>query len=266
MTRLNVILLVLALILALFLAVFGSGAARDLQSGIVDVSAPLLKGGQSVREQFGAVGTGLKTLEQLEVEVRKLDVENRMLRARLQVMEGLKEENDSLRDALAFVRRTEFRLVAARVVSRDASSWWNSIRINRGFEDGVDVDMPVITDEGLVGKVTAVSKNLATVVLITDENCKVGARIEGERERGIAQGVRVSGSPEGEIELNFLNKKAVVAPGARVLTAGVEGGVFPPDLVIGSVTSFRTRELDGQATVRPSVDLSSIKDVFVIVR
>jgi rod shape-determining protein MreC len=266
MTKLNITLLILALILAIFLAFFGSESARDLQSGLMNISSPLLKGGQSMTEQFGAVGTGLKTLEQLEVEVHKLDVENRMLRARLQVLEGLKEENDSLRDALGFVRRSDFHLVAARVVSRDASTWWNSVRINRGFEDGVDIDMPVITEEGLVGKVTAVSKNLATVLLITDENCKVGVRIEDSRERGIAQGMRVSGSADGEIEVNFLNKNAKVKEGARVYTVGVEGGVFPPDLLIGTVTSFRARELDGQAIVRPAVPLSSIKDVFVIIR
>jgi rod shape-determining protein MreC len=117
-----------------------------------------------------------------------------------------------------------------------------------------------------VGKVVAVSKNLSTVLLVTDENCRVGARIEGTRERGITQGRRVSTAPEGELELNFLNKTAAVAPQSRVLTAGVEGGVFPPDLLIGSVVSFRPRELDGQALLVPAVDLSSLKDVFVIVR
>ncbi len=266
MSKLNLVLLAIALLMALLLALIGSDSARSLHSGFFSFATPFLKTGQSVTEQFGAVGAGLKTLEQLEAENRQLQTDNRLLRARLQVLEGLKEENDSLRDALQFVRRTEFRLLAARVVSRDAATWWNNIRINRGFEDGVEVDMPVITDEGLVGKVVAVSKNLSTVLLITDENCRVGARVEGTRERGITQGRRISTAPEGEIELNFLNKTAAIPPQSRVLTAGVEGGVFPPDLLIGSVVSFRPRELDGQALLVPAVDLSSLKDVFVIVR
>jgi rod shape-determining protein MreC len=266
MSKFNLLLLGLALIAVVLVILIGSPGAREAHSTFFDAASPLLKSGASVREQFGAVGQGLKTLEELEAENRQLLIDNRQMRARLQVLEGLKEENDNLRDALGFVRRTDLRLLAGRVVSRDASTWWNNIRINRGFEDGVEVDMPVITEEGLVGKVVAVSKNLSTVMLVSDENCRVGAQVEGTRERGIVQGRRLSTHPQGELELNFLNKGAPIEPGAKVLTAGVEGGVFPPDLLVGEVVSFRTRELDGQALIRPAVDLSSIRDVFIIVR
>lgn len=266
MSKINAVLLALAVLLVAILAILGSDASRGLHSGFFDFLSPFLRTGSAVTEQFGAVGKGLKSLEQLEEENRELNVDNRSLRARLQVLEGLREENDSLRDALDFVRRTEFRLLAARVVSRDAATWWNNIRINRGFEDGVEVDMPVITDEGLVGKVVAVSKNLATVMLISDENCKVGARVEGTRERGITQGRRISSHPEGEIELNFLNKEAAIPPSSPVYTAGVEGGVFPSDILIGQMISFKARELDGQALLAPAVNLSSLTDVFVIIR
>ena len=266
MSKFNLILLGAAVLVALLVILIGSDGARGLHSGFFDFTAPVLKTGQSVTAQFGSVGQGLKTLEQLEAENRQLLTDNRQMQARLQTLEGLKDENDGLRDALEFVRRTDLRLLAARVVSRDASTWWNNIRIDRGFEDGVELDMPVITESGVVGKVVAVSKNLSTVLLISDENCRVGARIEGTRERGIAQGRRVTADTKGEIELNFLNKQAVVEPGASVFTAGVEGGVFPPDLLIGSVASFQARDLDGQALVQPAVNLSSLKDVFVILR
>ena len=266
MSKLNLALFGIALIVVVAVIVLGADASRGIHSSFFDFAEPVLKTGQSVKEQFGAVGQGLQTLEQLEAEKRQLLVDNRQLRARLQILEGLQEENNSLRDALGFVRRTDFRLLAGRVISRDASTWWNSVRINRGFEDGVELDMPVITEEGLVGKIVSVSKNLSTVLLITDENCKVGAMIEGTRERGITQGRRIASDPQGELELNFLNKNAEIEQGARVLTAGVEGGVFPADLLVGEVVSFRTRELDGQATIRPAVDISSVKDVFVIVK
>lgn len=266
MSKLNLVFFGLALLVVLLILIVGTPLSRGLQETFFDFASPVLKTGASVTERFGAVGQGLKSLEQLEAENRQLLLDNRQFRARLQILEGLQEENDNLRDALGFVRRTNFRLLAGRVVSRDAATWWNNIRINRGFEDGVEIDMPVITEDGLVGKVVSVSKSLSTVILISDENCRVGALVEGTRERGIIQGRRISSDPQGELELNFLNKNAEIEPGARVLTAGVEGGVFPPDLVIGTVVSFRTRELDGQALVRPAVDLSSIKDVFVILR
>ncbi|HEY5791939.1 MAG TPA: rod shape-determining protein MreC, partial [Chthoniobacterales bacterium] len=177
----------------------------------------------------------------------------------------LESENNRLRDSLGYLERSQFRLVPAQVVSRDASTWWNTVRINRGFEDGVEVDRPVITDLGLVGKTVSVSKNLSTVVLISDENCKVGARVEGTREQGITQGRRISAESKGEIELNFLTKQADLKPGSVVVSAGVTGGVFPAGLKLGAIKSFRVRDLDGQAVVEPAVDLSTVRDVFVIV-
>ena len=266
MSKLNLILFGVALLLVSGVILLGTDHAREWQSSFFDYTAPVLQTGRLVSDQFGVVGEELKSLQQLEADNRQLLIDNRKLRASLQVMEGLKEENNNLRDSLGFVKKTEFHLLAGRVISRDAATWWNNIRINRGEKDGVKVDMPVITDQGLVGKVVAVSENISTVMLVCDENCKVGARIEGSRERGITQGRRISSDPQGEIELNFLNKKNTVPMGAKVLTAGVEGGIFPADLRIGEVVSFQTRELDGQAMIRPAVDLSSIKDVFIITR
>lgn len=266
MSKLNIILFAVAVLLVTVIILVGTDSAKDLQSAFFDYTAPVLKTGGNFRDQLGAVGEGLKTLEELEAENQQLQVDNRQLRASLQVYEGLKEENDNLRDALGFVRKTKFHLLAGRVVSRDAATWWNNLRVNRGFGDGVEVDMPVITEDGLVGKVVSVSKDLCTVLLVTDENCKVGARIEGTQDRGITQGRRVSSDPVGEIELNFLSKLVTVEAGAKVVSSGVAGGVFPADLKIGEVVSSHPRELDVQAILRPAVDLSSVKDVFIIVR
>ena len=65
------------------------------------------------------------------------------------------------------------------------------MRINRGFEDGVEPDQPVLTDVGLVGKTTTVSKNESIVLLISDESCKVASKVEGSNERGILSGRRI---------------------------------------------------------------------------
>jgi rod shape-determining protein MreC len=123
--------------------------------------------------------------------------------------------------------------------------------------------MPVVTDEGLVGKTTTVSNTIAVVLLVTDENCKVAASVEGTREQGIVSGERVSGGLAPLLDLNFLTKQANLQPGQKAYTSGV-GGVFPSGLFIGTVKSFRARELDGQAKLAPAVDLSHLEDVFVV--
>jgi rod shape-determining protein MreC len=123
--------------------------------------------------------------------------------------------------------------------------------------------MPVATDEGLIGKVTTVSDSISVVLLISDENCRVAAKVEGSREQGIVSGERVTTGLTPRLNLNFLSRQADLKPGQKVYTSGV-GGVFPSGLLIGSVKTFHVRELDGQAQLTPAVDLSHLEDVFVV--
>ena len=127
MSRLNIILIVAALLVAIGLTMLGPSLVQSLQGAFLSIAAPFLKTGQAVHREFGAVGEALKTLDQLEIDNRKLEVENRELRANVQILRNLEAENNQLRDALNFVRRSEFRLIPAEVISRDASTWWNSV-------------------------------------------------------------------------------------------------------------------------------------------
>jgi rod shape-determining protein MreC len=108
-----------------------------------------------------------------------------------------------------------------------------------------------------------VSETVSVVLLISDENCRVAAKVEGSREQGIVSGERVTTGLTPVLNLNFLSKQADLKPGQKVYTSGV-GGVFPSGLLIGSVKTFRLRELDGQAQLTPAVDLSHLEDVFVV--
>jgi len=168
-----------------------------------------------------------------------------------------------LRHALNYRERSVFKLIAAEIVARDSSTWWRTVTINRGKRDGIEIDMPVVTAEGLVGKVTTVSGTISVVLLVSDENCRVAASVEGSREQGIVSGERVTTGLSPLLDLNFLTKQADLKPGQKVYTSGV-GGVFPSGLLIGVVKSFRVRELDGQAQLTPAVDLSHLEDVFVV--
>ena len=265
MKKVNIVLAVVVATLGLGLMLLLSGGAmRGAQSGFLSWLSPFLKGGAAVQQGIGAMGQGLKTLDQLEADNRRLTTENMELRASNQILRDMEVENNRLRAAVDFRERWMFRLIAARVITRDASTWWNTIKINRGFEDGVEAESTVITDIGIVGKTTTVSKNEAIVMLITDENCKIGAYAEGSREKGIVSGMRVQNAQEPELQMNFLSKNANLQPGQKVYSQGV-GAVFPSGLLVGTVKSFRQRELDGQAILTPAVDFSTLSDAFVIV-
>ena len=266
MSKLNIALIVAAVAAAIYVSTLSPEAMRSMQAGILSALSPFLRTGTAVQENIGAVGKRLQTLDELEVENKELHNENRELRAENSLLRDLKEENGRLRMMLDFRERSDFKLVPARIIARDSSTWWNTVRIDRGFEDGVEADQPVVTDTGLVGKTTTVSKNEAIVVLVTDESCRIGARIEGTREQGIVTGFRVQeNESEGLLQMNFLSKNAEIEPGQLVITAGVAHGSFPPGLAVGRVKEFKRRSLDGQAIVEPAVQLATTQDVFVLV-
>jgi rod shape-determining protein MreC len=263
MSRTSVIaLLIFGAILGYFLS-FGADSTRKLQAGVYQLIAPFLSSGSGLQKQITSVRSGLKSLEDLERENTALGVENRELRATNQGLRDVEREVNRLRHALNYRERSVFKLVPAVIVTRDSSTWWHTVTINRGKEDGVESDMAVVTDEGLVGKTTTVGANIALVLLVADENCKVAATVEGTREQGIVSGERVTSGLTPFLDLKFLSKQADLKPGQKAYTSGV-GGVFPSGLPIGVVKSFRVRELDGQAQLTPTVDLSHLEDVFVV--
>lgn len=263
MRRSSVIALVVFVLAVGLLLSFGSDTTRKIQSGFYSLISPFLSTGSGLQKQITSVRSGLKSLEDLEKENASLRVENRSLRATNQALRDVEKEVNNLRQALKYRARSVFKLVPAQVVTRDSATWWRNITINRGNEDGIEPDMPVLTDEGLVGKTTTVSDNISVVLLISDENCKVAAAVEGTREQGIVTGERVTGALMPILELNFLSKQADLKAGLKTYTTGV-GGVFPSGLLVGTVQSYKVRELDGQARVAPAVDLTRLEDVFVV--
>src|SRR5438309_8032006 len=254
--------MILVIAMLVNLLSLSASVTRKLQSSVYKYIAPFLSSGSGIQKQITSVRSNLKSLDNLQAENNSLRVENRSLKATNQALRDVEHEVNRLRHALNYRERAVFKLVPAEVVARDSSTWWRTLTINRGKQDGIESDMPVVTDEGLVGKTTTVGANITVVLLVSDENCRVAANVEGTREQGIITGERVAGqSPL--LHLNFLSKQANLQPGQKVYTSGV-GGVFPAGLLVGAVKSFRVRELDGQGQLNPAVDLSKLEDVFVV--
>lgn len=263
MKRIHIIALVIFVIAVAGLFAMSPRTVGVVQSKFLGLFSPFLNTGSSLQKRLTALNTGLKTLDELERENKVLLVENKELKATTQLLRDLESENTQLRKALEYRERSAFKLLPARIISRTSSTWWNTIQIDRGFEDGIDKDMPVVTEDGLVGKTTTVAKHAATVVLIADENCKVAVTVEGTREQGIVQGERISTTSQPQISLSFLSKSANLQPGQKVVTSGV-GGVYPANIMVGVIQEFQVRALDGYATITPAVDLATLEDVFVI--
>jgi rod shape-determining protein MreC len=149
---------------------------------------------------------------------------------------------------------------AAAVIGRDPSPFLHYIIINRGSNDDIRRGMPVVTNQGLVGRVDAVIADAARVQLITDPASSVNAHLQNAETNAVALG-----SVTGDVSLDFISQNANLESGDLILTSGLGGG-YPSDLVIGQVVTTRSLEFElfQQATVQPAVDFTRLEIVLVI--
>jgi len=191
---------------------------------------------------------------ELESEVSRLQAEIIDLKQQL-------AETRVLSALVDFARvRPENRYVAAAVIGRDPSPFAKYVIINRGSDDSLRRGMPVVTQQGLVGRVAAVTAGAARVQLIMDPASAVNVRLEPSRAQATLQG-----SVTSEISLDMIPLSASIQNGDLVLTSGL-GGNYPADILIGQVNSVRRRETDlfQSATVQPVVDFNRLEIVLII--
>jgi rod shape-determining protein MreC len=192
---------------------------------------------------------------ELEVQVSDLQAEVIDLKQQL-------TETRILSALVDFARvHPENRYVAVSVIGRDPSPFAKYVIINRGSDDGLRRGMPVVTAQGLVGRITAITANAGRVQLITDPDSSVNVSLEGSGAQAVLRG-----SLTGELTLEMIPQSANVQVGDLVLTSGL-GGNFPANLLVGQVTGVRGKETDlfKTAAVQPIVDFSQLEILLIIV-
>jgi rod shape-determining protein MreC len=154
----------------------------------------------------------------------------------------------------------EYQYAGASVIGRDPSPFVKYIHINRGSDDGLRRGMPVVTQQGLVGRISQITATAALVQLISDPGTVINVRLEPERVEGV-----LTGSITGDVSLEFIPQDADVESGDLVLTSGL-GGNYPPNILIGQVTSVRSQDYDlfQSASVQPVVDFTKLEIVLII--
>ena|SRR5208282_390458 len=190
--------------------------------------------------------------------------DNEQLRVQASQAAATARENDQFRALLGWQRQTPWNLKLANVVMRDPANWWHTVQIDLGSRDGVRENLPVLTIDGLVGRVSSVSYTHAQVVLVSDPNCKVSAVVESPAHD---MGVISPGGPldNSFVELSYLSGNASLKAGQNVITSGL-GGVFPKGIPIGQIVDARPVEfgLYTEARVKLLVNLGSLEQVWVL--
>jgi rod shape-determining protein MreC len=236
---------------------------REIQRGYYSALSPFLDAGSSLEVKARSFLDEVEHSKKLETEIEAMRADYDRLRQVESHALDVDAENNRLRRALDFQKRTEFKATVARIIRRHPTTWWQTIEIDRGGDDQVEVHQPVVADGGLIGKVDRVGDKFSSVILLTDEACQVSVQIEGSPEVGILSGQRGSYEGDPKLRLRFLSAKARISPGARVFTTG-RGGLFPANLLVGTVESVMPGALDSEALIRPSVDFSDLRTVFLL--
>jgi len=263
MKPLNLIALLLFLGGAVWALTRSERVVRDIQSGYFSAISPFLSSGSKLET---TARDFLKEVEHSKVAEAKLDTVEaeidklRIIESRLREVEA---ENAQLHHALNFKEATRFDVRPARVVRRQPTTWWQTVDIDAGEEQGIGIQLAVLSNEGLVGKIDRADKKRSSVLLLTDEKCQVSAKVEGSPEVGILSGQRGANDGEPKLRLRFLSRDALVKPGQRVFTTG-RGGIFQANILLGTIEHVEKGALDSEAIVRPSVDFADLGTVFVV--
>jgi rod shape-determining protein MreC len=199
----------------------------------------------NVRRENTQLKEHVSELEGQRTRLAELEVENRHLSDLLE-----------LRDALA----TE--AVAARVIGADATELSRTLILSQGSRGGLRRDLPVISTDGVVGKLIAVAPNASRVLLINDHNSGLDAFDQRSRARGI-----VAGLLDGELTMKYVDRTEDVKPGDSVVTSGMDG-IFPRGLLVGQVTRV-SQEGPGlflNVDIQPAADFQKLEQVLILTR
>jgi len=270
---------VLVILTLLFLP---ASITQPLRKQTLELLGPVLRTVETPVNAVTQMDTKLKTLDQAQIELKKLRAQVAELQLRNQLLSDNANDNARLREMLGFQAASQYELLPCRVISREPSSWWDSVQINVGWENNKDLDkkyhgkysltsdQPVVSARGVVGKTGNVSQYVTDVILLVNQNCNISAVIEGTHDQGIVQGQGNFDEGKPRVKVNYLPKTSTVAVGQFAITSGL-GPYFPAGLRLGTVTEvptvrnqYPTFGLYREATIEPTADLNLLDELFIV--
>ena len=262
--------------LILLTAYFGespSSPLHSVQRGIVEVLSPIQEGAsralkpvRDVAGWFSDTFHAKSQRDQLRKEVQTLRAELAQAQAKA-INDAQLSKEVGLDNSIGI---STYQPVAAHVISRDPILWYATIEVDKGADDGVHVNDPVVGDGALVGHVSSVGATFAIVTLITDHSSAVTAQVQDQYgDTGVL--VPAIGNPN-QLLLQYLPRRAPISVGQQVVTAGWRSGtldsLYPPGIPIGQVSGASQNDLlnNGQVQVDPAADLRHVDPVQILTR
>jgi len=237
---------------------------RKIRTVVQSVTYPIQRGASTLGNLFGGLFGGFG-------ELRRASVENQHLRAQVEQMQTELRDTrqkaaqaDRLEKLLDLKEQTNYQTVTAQVIARDPSMWFDSVSIDKGRWAGVEINMPVVTSDGIVGRVVSTGPLNAQVMLVTDEKSGAGA-IVGQLGTSNAVGSIKGMGENGLLDLRYVSGLEKVQLGDTVYTTG-QDGIYPSGFTVGQVVELHPGSATQPQTihVRPSAGLDRLKEVTVL--
>jgi rod shape-determining protein MreC len=262
-TRGMVILLVVASLVTITIDYRegSSGPLSKASEALQTVVTPMQRGVSAVFHPVAAFFGALAHLSTNESKIRSLQHQLQVARRQQLQYQIALQQLHALQQDLDIAKSYSFRTTGADVIGSAVSNFEWSVEIDKGSRDHIRVDMPVMSAQGLVGRVIQVTPFGSKVLLVADPDSSVAARLVGSQETGM-----LTGQGRNDLQMSLIDQSTEVAKGEGVMTSGYSGGLFPPGIPIGQVSSVATDAATGekQISVAPFVDFSKLDVVLVI--
>jgi len=237
-----------------------------VSSGVATVINPIQKIMYSVNGNIKDSIDYFLNFKTVKEENTELTVENIELKNKLLEYETLKEENERLREVLNFKKNKDsYNYIGTEIIGYSGESFADGYIVDKGENDGIQKDMIVISNKGLVGKVTSAGSNWSIIQSIINKNIAVSVMANSTRETsGILKGYTKSNDGYLTTVTN-LPMDSKIKVGDAIVTSGL-GQIYPKEIRIGEVISVETDEIKlmKTAVVKPYVDFTNLEELFIV--
>ena len=265
--KFRILVCIAALLLGLMTYVAVSAGMETIPEQIIhSVTYPFVAAANSISEGVGGFIDRLVNADKYKQENEELKAQLSDMYRHTMEFEALKEENDRLRDMLELKQQHKDYMFGepCDIDSHNANDLYRGFTINRGSSDGLSLNDPIMTTVGLVGRVTGIAPNYATVTTILSPNVNVGVFTMRSKTTGVLEN-DVTYAERGLCLMSDIMKDADIAEGDIVFTSGMSG-LFPEDVLVGTVVEVfdDPNGLSKHALIEPAVDFSGMTSVLAI--
>ena len=249
------------LIIIVFLFIFILNVfSKEVKGFFYSFSLPIQKVFYQVGDSTSDFLLNILKTQDLKDKADRLEIENQGLKTQVLGLGELEQENKSLKQALNIDLEKDFKLALGKIIAKDISQ--DFIMINKGKQDGISKDMPVITEQKIVvGRISQVYDRFSKVMLISNKQSSFDAQIMSYSS---CFGV-IKGRGNSKLLFELIPQEETISQGDVVISS-VLGGIFPNDLLVGEVKAVRKSDLESFqiAEIEPFFDISQTKNVFII--